>query len=344
MSAAKTSSVLHGWETVRFELLNTRVCDLGLRIPRSPVEPFVRRLYREFEAKRLNFRPGVYLTDSWGCPDEVPLIGIPFYLADKRLRRIEEEQTGYIEDAEETMKLLRHEAGHAVNYAYRLWETPGWTEQFGRFSRPYRDTIETNPYSQRFVRHLFHHKFRMNYAQMHPDEDFAESFAVWLTPKSGWRHRFRSGIILGKLGFIDRRMRQLRQKTPLRSSGSPLHPVEEMEVLLAEHYGQRAERYRQEAQGYVDDKLRDLFPRARGEMQRASVLFRRHRRELLSRVERWSGLDEADVQIILSKLEDRAKALKLYYRADQAEAKLLDLTALAVALAKDFGHTGGFSV
>src|SRR5256885_15888941 len=114
MSLTRSLTLVNGWETVRYELLNTRICDLGLRIEGSPLEPFIRRLYGELASKGLIFRPDCYLTDSWGCPDEVPVMGIPFYLADKRLARIEEEQTGEIESDQWILMLLRHEAGHAV--------------------------------------------------------------------------------------------------------------------------------------------------------------------------------------------------------------------------------------
>ena len=114
MSAARTSSLINSWDTIRYELLNTRVCDLVLTIEDSPLAAPVERLRREFAARALRFQPTFYLTDSWGCPDEVPVIGIPFYLADKRLRQIEEEQTGEVEDDQLLMMFLRHEAGHAV--------------------------------------------------------------------------------------------------------------------------------------------------------------------------------------------------------------------------------------
>src|SRR5262249_13295505 len=139
MSAVRARSLVNGWETVRYELLSTPICDLGIQIDGSPVQPLVERLYRELEGKGLEFRPEIYATDSWGCPDEVPVIGIPFYLLDRRLQRIEEEQTGEIETSQMVMMLLRHEAGHAINYAYRLYKRRQWVEVFGRFTKPYRD-------------------------------------------------------------------------------------------------------------------------------------------------------------------------------------------------------------
>jgi hypothetical protein len=346
MSPERTLRVLHGWETVRYELMRSRICDLGLRIEGSPVEVFVDRLHGEMAARGLVFCPEVYPTDSWGCPDEVPVIGVPFYLTDKRLARIEEEQTGEIEGPRQIMMLLRHEAGHAVNYAYRLYRQPAWRETFGPFDRPYRDAFRPDPSSRAFVRHLDHHRYGRTYAQKHPDEDFAETFAVWLTPRSGWRRRYRYWTARHKLEYVDKLMRSLRGVEPMCTSGPLCTPADGMDVLLADHYGQRAEQYRAAAQGYVDDKLREVFPQptakrdARRPVLAAADLIREHLGALAARVARWSGLDEAEVGVILSKLEDRARALGLLLPRSQQGSRLLDVTSLATALAMDFAYTG----
>jgi hypothetical protein len=344
MCAARALILVNSWETVRFELLNSRICDLGLQIEGSLIEPRIQRLYRELTAKGLMFHPQVYPTDGWGCPDEVPVIGVPFYLVDRRLARIEEEQTGEIETSQITMMLLRHEAGHAFNYAYRLYKRPDWSEMFGSFSRPYRDSFRPNPFSRHFVRHIVHHQFGRTYAQKHPDEDFAETFAVWLTPRSGWRRRYRNWPALRKLEYVDVLMKGLRAETPKRTEGRLCTPVEEMNLLLAEHYGQRAERYRAAAQGYVDDKLREVFPPVRGQaLEPAAEFLRKHHLSLLTRLTRWSALDEEEVRALLTKLEQRAEALGLEFRGRHLAAKLMDVTALATALAMDFAHTGRFT-
>jgi hypothetical protein len=341
MAAPRRPSPFNAWETVRCELLNTRVCDLGLAIEGSPVEPFTRRLHREFAAKRLAFRPDFYLTDSWGCPDRVPVIGVPFYLADKRLTRIEEEQTGEIEDDQMVMMLVRHEAGHAVNYAYRLWEEEGWAEAFGRFSRPYREVFQPEPSSRQFVRHIFSRPYGRTYAQKHPDEDFAETFAVWLTPRSAWRRRYRAWPAVEKLKYVDALMRRIRKQEPARTSGKRYRPVEEMQLLLAEHYGQRAEHFRAAAQGYVDDRLRAVFPALRGNAALpASQLLRRHHDGLVERMVRWSALTDDEARTILEKLEDRADPLHLVFRRRELGRKLMDLAAMATGLAMEFAYTG----
>jgi hypothetical protein len=179
----------------RFEtLLEKPIRELGLKLEESPVERFVQQLYRELERKRLKkFHPPVYLTDEWGCPSGEPVIGIPFYLAHPDLAQLEREVND-LEDSREIMMYLRHEAGHAFNYAYKLYNAPEWKRLFGSFRRPYRDNYRPVPFSRDYVRHMAGW-----YAQKHPDEDFAETFAVWLTPGSNWRKRYRGWGAMAKL-------------------------------------------------------------------------------------------------------------------------------------------------
>jgi len=345
MSAKTIQILVKSWETVRCELLNTRISDLRLRIEGSPLEPFIQRLYRELEAKRIRFKPRVYLTDGWGCPDRMPVIGVPFYLADRRLTVLEEEQSGDIEDARSIMMLLRHEAGHCVNYAYRLWRRPSWAEVFGPFSRPYRDVFRPDRMSRQYVRHISAHPYGRTYAQKHPDEDFAETFAVWMTPRSAWRRRYRHWPAVRKLMYVDRLLKDVRRNPPRPVKERFVRPVEKMDFLLAEHYGKEAERFRRAARGYVDDRLREVFPLVRGRALRpAAALFRKHHDGLLGRVIQWSLLTEKEGETILLKLEARSTALKLAYRPGKEPEKLLDVVSLAVGLAMDYAYTGRLTV
>ncbi|HUS18090.1 MAG TPA: putative zinc-binding metallopeptidase, partial [Terriglobales bacterium] len=168
------------------ELLSKPIRDLGLKLEGSSVERFVHQLYKELDQKGLRkFRPLIYLSDEWGCPSEEPVIGIPFYLADPKLQKLEREMND-LEDARQIMMYMRHEAGHAFNYAYQLYQTPEWRELFGSFRKAYRENYKPVPFSRSFVRHM-----EGWYAQKHPDEDFAETFAVWMTPRSNWRKRYK---------------------------------------------------------------------------------------------------------------------------------------------------------
>jgi hypothetical protein len=341
MSGKTIRSLVQGWETVRFELLKTRISSLHLTIEGSPVERYVRRLRREMEAKRFRFKPDVYLTDEWGCPDRTPVIGIPFYLADARLSRLEEEQTGEVEDARTVMMFLRHEAGHALNYAYRLWRRPSWSEIFGPFTKPYRDSFRPDRTSRHYVRHITAYPYGRTYAQKHPDEDFAETFAVWLTPRSGWRERYRGWPVLRKLLYVDRLMKDIRRDPPKSRRARHLCPVDRMNLALAEHYGKKAERFRRDARGYVDDSLHDAFPASRGQVLRpASALFKRYRDRLVERVVHWSVLTPVEAEALLRKLEARAASLRLSYRPGAEGERLMDVVSLVIALALDYAYTG----
>src|SRR5512142_34466 len=195
-------------ERERRELLGKRISDLGLRIEGSPVEEIVRELYRELDARGLAFHPPVYLSDQWGCPDGIPLIGVPFYLADRRLARLEEEFAVEVEGEADSMTFLRHECGHAFNYAYCLYDEPEWRKLFGPYSRPYRERFRVDPLSRDYVRHILGW-----YAQKHPDEDFAETFAVWLTPGLDWRRQYAGWPALKKLEYVDQTMQAIGSRT-----------------------------------------------------------------------------------------------------------------------------------
>ncbi len=142
------------WERERGVLLGRRISELGLSLRGTTLETLVQQLYAELDAKDVAFHPPVYLSDQWGCPEGTPIIGVPFYLADTRLSRIEQEVAIEVESERDSMRYLRHEAGHAVNYAYRLHERGDWRALFGRYDAPYRDRYHVDPFSRDHVRHI----------------------------------------------------------------------------------------------------------------------------------------------------------------------------------------------
>src|SRR5471030_1413060 len=182
------------------ELLQLRICDLRLDLRRSPLQRYVRRLYDELDGRGIRFRPHVWLSEEWFSPDGVPGIAMPFYLAHPRLMRLERKMTHEVEGSNVNwlMRILRHEAGHAIDSAYRLRRRARWRAVFGPASLLYPDTYRPRPGSRRFVQHL-----GAWYAQAHPTEDFAETFAVWLKPHSAWRREYLGWPAYAKLEFID---------------------------------------------------------------------------------------------------------------------------------------------
>jgi hypothetical protein len=324
------------WQEQRQSLLGHRISDLGLSIHGTRVEKLVDRLYGELAERGLRFRPPVYLSDQWGCPDGTPLIGVPFYLADARLERIEAEMAFAVETDEEAMRYLRHEAGHAFNYAFRLFEREDWQRTFGSFGRPYRERYRADPFSREHVRHILGW-----YAQKHPDEDFAESFAVWLTPGIDWREEYRGWPALYKLQYVDRIMREIAESEP--DAPAPTEddlPVEAMRYSIAEHYEEYADRVPIEDERQFDADLRQIFVRGadapQGEEAHSFLL--RHFREIVSRIAFWTSEPASVVRSLLDVLVRRAEALGLRVGAVEA-ATLIELTAFATAVVMMYRHT-----
>ncbi|MFI5257485.1 MAG: putative zinc-binding metallopeptidase [Gemmatimonadales bacterium] len=327
--------ILPEWDLERAELLGRRISELGLVIDGSRVERLVARLHDELRERGIAFRPPVYLSDQWGCPDGTPVIGVPFYLADARLERIEAEHAGTIESDEEAMRYLRHEAGHAVNYAFRLYERPEFAALFGDYARPYDEHYRADPLSRDHVRHILGW-----YAQKHPDEDFAETFAVWLTPELDWRTEYAGWGALRKLTWMDEIMGEIALFAP--EAPSPAHddlPVESMNWTLAEHYAEDERLPVGDARQF-DRDLRRVFATATDASagEPASGFLRRHEGELVARISYWAGVAPSAVRSLVRALADRTATLDLRVTGLEA-ATLIELTAFGTAVTMHWRYT-----
>ena len=345
---SKAEAILNDWETTLMEW-NKPFSEMNLKIEGSNLEKLISRLYAELEHRGMRFKPRFYLTDTWGCPNKVPLIGIPFYYANSVLSQIEDRMNGDLEDEHELMMTLRHEAGHAINYAYRLYSLKEWQETFGRFDEPYRDFFHPNPQSREFVKHLYQqvgsYAGRI-YAQKHPDEDFAETFAVWLTPRSKWRGKYRNWGALKKLRFVDQLMREIGPKKPVVTDGDRINPIENLNITLLEYYNKSEERYRQKAQGYVDDVLQEIFStNGKGEKRiPAGAFIEKNRNHLVDMISHWTGEETSSVNPLIEKLIDRAKELSLNLSPRRQSRKLIEVTALATTLVMNYTYEGKFTL
>ena len=319
------------------ELLNKPVRELGLKVEGSPVERYVQQLYRELEQKKLmKFRPPVYLTDEWGCPSGEPVVGLPFYLANSDLAQLEKEMND-LEDAREIMMFLRHEAGHAFNYAYRLYNRPEWKQIFGWFRRPYRDNYRPVPFSRNYVRHMAGW-----YAQKHPDEDFAETFAVWLTPRSGWRKRYRGWPAMAKLQYMDRLARELSNVDPGRKKGHTDITVDEMEMTLGELYRPAGEDV-PIIDMATDTDLKDIFNAKRSKRARpAQEFLHEHRKAVVDKIAYWTGVQRPLVKKLVEAIENRIGELGLLTDSKRESEHLAEITVYASALAMNYLANGKF--
>src|SRR6185312_6032234 len=233
------------------DLLRLRMCDLRLDLTRTPLHRYVQRLYAELDGRGIRFRPHVWLSDDWFSPDGVPGIAVPFYLAHPRLMRLARKMTRAVEgsNANWAMRILRHEAGHAIDSAYRLRRRAHWRALFGEASRPYRDRYRVRPASRRHVQHLGDW-----YAQSHPTEDFAETFAVWLAPRSNWQRRYAAWPALRKLHFVDRLADELVRQSPPVRRRTRIEPLHADQRTLGQYF-QRKRALSRSRRGLLVDRL-----------------------------------------------------------------------------------------
>lgn len=315
------------------QLLPVRIRDLGLSLERSPVAELVRHLYNELEAKGLrHFRPTCYLSDEWGSPTGEPVIGIPFYLGDPRVANLED-AINDVEGEREVMMYLRHEAGHAFNHAYELYQTPEWRKLFGSTRKPYRDDYPFVPFSRDFVRYI-----PGWYAQKHPDEDFAETFAVWLDPESRWKRRYSGWGALRKLQYVDRIARELGDVQPVRPVGKTDITVAEMDQTVEEFYQEfHVDESPMIADLALDADLLDIFPtRTDDEARSAAALLKEYRRTIIDKVNYWTGVRRTLVRTLVLAVETRLEELNLVVVRERARQQMLGLTVYITTLAMTF--------
>lgn len=292
------------------ELLQWRICDLGLKIEGSILDERIARLYEELEYRHIRFRPHFWISDEWFSPDGIPGIAIPFYLVHPRLARLERKQMLEVEGGSEDwcMKILRHETGHTLDTAYRLNRRSDYREIFGRYADPYPETYHPKPYSKSFVLHL-----EPSYSQAHPAEDFAETFAVWLKPRSRWRTHYEGWPAFKKLEYVDAMIKDVREEKPKVTSREHVESVRTMRKTLGEHYDAKRERYGTEYPDFYDRDLRRLFSDAEEHARRpkAAAFLRRIRVELRKAVAYWTGEYQYTIDQVLGEMIDRSRELDL---------------------------------
>jgi hypothetical protein len=311
-------------------LLELRFRDLGLKLERTVIKRRVDRLYDELARRGLRFRPHVWLSTDWFSPDGVPGIAIPFYLAHPRLARLEARQMLEVEGGSEAacMRILRHEAGHAIDSAYRLHFKKRWRQVFGLYSRPYPRYYRPKPKSRDYVVHL-----DAWYAQAHPSEDFAETFAVWLKPRSDWRTRYKDWrVARRKLEYVDGLMAQIGDQPQRVKTRERVDPLSRLSQTLGEYYERKRGHYGAEVSDLYDRDLRRLFSddrRYAGRPSAASFL-RSIRKEIRDSVVEWTGTHAYTIDQVLQEMIDRSRELRLRLTTDPSRAKTQAMILLTV--------------
>ncbi len=321
------------------ELLDLRIKDLGVAIEGSWLQPRIEQLYAELDLKSISFKPECFLADEWMCPDDEPVVGIPFFLAHPRLSNLERKMMLEVEggDKKNCMQLLRHETGHTINYAYRLYRRKKWRELFGQFSLEYPERYKYRPYSKRFVRHLDEW-----YAQYHPDEDFAETFAVWLTPRLNWRERYKGWKALDKLEYVDWLMKEVGRRPPPKETGTKMWEASKMRATLRTYYKRKREFSAEDYPDFHDFFLKSLFSNEKTEhsLKGDSVLMK-YRKQLIDCVSLYTREKKYFIDRLLKELTTRSRELHLYCNLPE-EQVVLRTTAYVTTLIMNYIYTGTF--
>jgi hypothetical protein len=319
-------------------LLSRRISELPLKIEGTRLEELIAQLYRELERAGISIKPRTYLSDGWGCPNRVPVIGIPFYLVDLKLCNLKGQLTGIEAEGDaEVMMILRHEAGHAFNYAYRIYNEPEWRELFGRFSLPYKERYRVLPFSARFVRHL-----PGWYVQKHPDDDFAETFAVWLTPGSDWQKRYADTPALAKLLYVDKLASKYGEQPPIVTNGKLDMPMREMTMTLDSWYMTHKKGHHGSIvlHRIVNDDLMRLFPAVEG--QPAIDVLRVNRQQLIRDVHCWTGIDRHTLIALVDELLERIRLLALKIEPEQTATAIVSMSVFVTTLVMNYLNKGQF--
>ena len=325
-------------ELSRKELLDVRLSELGLRLGDCWANEIAHRVCGELKERGLTFRPHFWLSDEWFSPENIPGVALPFYLAHPRLMRLERRMMLEVEGGTkaECAKLMRHEIGHAIQHAFALHRRRRWREIFGSATTKYPEFYRPRPGSRRFVQHLDGW-----YAQSHPVEDFAETFAVWLGPSTRWRRDYAGWPALKKLMYVDELMEQLAGHKPTVRSRAKPYSLGGLKQTLGEHYERRQAHFRAGYSPHYDRDLCRIFSNdpSHAFNETAAVFLRRHRRTIRQRVARFSGENQFTLDQVLKETAGRAKELGLRVRGSDEET-LIDFALMLTAHTVHTLHRG----
>jgi hypothetical protein len=320
------------------ELLDLRLSDLPLTLEGTVMEGRITQLRAELAARGLDVPIHFYISDEWFTPDGTASMAVPFYLAHPRLERLERAQMLEVEggDHDWCMRILRHEAGHVIDNAFHLRRRRQRRALFGSSSVPYPEFYSPKPYSKSYVIHL-----DPWYAQSHPDEDFAETFAVWLTPDSNWERRYAGWPALAKLEYMDRLMRSLRGAVPAVGSAEEVDPIRRLRHTLRRHYRRKRQHHGLEHPKFYDRDLRRLFsdaPEYAGNMTAAQFLGK-IRRPVRRVVASWTGIYQYTIDKVLEDMIARCRELKLRLAVPEEQARY-EFTVLLTVQTMNYLHSG----
>ena len=320
------------------KLLDLRMSQLGVSIEHSVLADRIAELQSELDAHGLvHFKPHFWLSDEWFSPDGVPGVAIPFYLAHPRLERLERANMLEVEGGTPAwcLRILRHEAGHAIDNAYKLRQRRRRQQIFGPSYKAYPQFYDPKPYSKSFVLHLDNW-----YAQSHPDEDFAETFAVWLSQPE-WRERYVGWPALKKLEYMDALMKDVAGKRTLVRQHRRVDPLPKIRKTLRAHYDRKRRHYGLVHPDFYDRDLRRMFSDdpAYATNIKAARFIARVQKDIRRMVAGWTGEYQYTIDQVLEAMLKRANELNLRLTVPEDRAKM-DFLVMVTVQTMNYLHSG----
>jgi hypothetical protein len=316
-----------------------RFCELPLGLEGTLMARRVARLHRELKARGLIALPHVWLSEEFFTPEEALGFAVPFYLAHPRLMRLERSQMLEVEGASEAecRRIFRHEAGHTLDEAYGLHQRQRYRALFGNPSKPYPSSYKPRPESRNHVINLSGW-----YAQAHPVEDFAETFAVWLNPYLDWRSDYENWPAIEKLEYVDELMREIAGVSPRISGTTEVEPLAHLRHTLREHYAKKRAHFAWTWPANYDQNLRRIFSDNPSDPSSppATRFLRRVRQQLRTRIAEGTGIHAYAVDQLLRQMIARAQSLGLKVIDPPATTmeKLLVMLTMQMAAVVHLGY------
>lgn len=273
----------------------------------------------ELLAREINFTPKLWVSDDWYCLDGTIGISIPFYLASDELASFVHSSTGGAEGrtSASAIKILRHEIGHAIDNAYSLRKNEERQQLFGPSSRPYPNSYHAvNISSSNYVNYL-----GGSYAQSHPDEDFAETFAVWLSDRR-WRSNYR-GEALKKLRLMDKMMHEIRNKDPKVKKFLKVDAVAKDERSLGDYIKDKNLLRRNYLRGNFGKVLLNTFAKnsKRRDNSSAHEFLKSNRSAIVKKVALSTKLKNTEVIALMRRFEETSMVHNLVMKYDHRKAE-----------------------
>jgi hypothetical protein len=226
----------------------------------------------------------------------------------------------------ECMRILRHEAGHAIANAFRLHTRRSWSDTFGSYRVPYPEWYQPQPGSRDYVLNL-----DAWYGQSHPAEDFAETFAVWLKPGNRWRHQYEGWGARRKLEYVENVMNGLKGRSPGRLAPRKVEPLVSIKKTLREHYRRKRAYYTIHWPASYERNLYRIFSTGSRKSAPSAAQFLRHyRAEISDIVARGTGVHHHTVNHIVRHMIVRCRELNLRVTMPEDEARQLVVVTLTM--------------